>query len=50
VPDILTITLMIVALGVVGLSAEHKERRTQSNMLVLAPVTLILFGPLAFTR
>jgi len=50
-PEILTITLMIVALGIFGLSAEQKERRTQSKvMLVLALVILILLGPLALTR
>jgi hypothetical protein len=42
---------MIVALGVVGLSAEQKDRRTQSTvMLALALVILILLGPLAFTK
>jgi hypothetical protein len=51
VPEILAITLMIVALGVVGLSAEQKERRTQSKvMLALALVILILLVPMALTR
>jgi hypothetical protein len=50
-PEILTITLMIVALGVFGLRAEQKEHITQSRvMLVLALVILILLGPLALTR
>lgn len=50
-PEILTITLLIGALGVVGLSAEQNERRTQSKvMLVLALVILILIGPVALTR
>jgi hypothetical protein len=51
VPEILAITLLVAALGVVGLSAEQKDRRTQSKvMLALALVILILLGPLAFTK
>jgi hypothetical protein len=51
VPEILTITLLIAALGVFGLGAEQKERRTKSKvMLALALVILVLLGPLALTR
>ena len=49
--EILTVTLLIAALGVFGLGAEQKERRTQSKvMLVLALIILILLGPLALIR
>ena len=50
-PEILTITLLIGALGVFGLGAEQKERRTQSKiMLVLALIILILFRPPGFNK
>lgn len=42
---------MIVALGVVGLSAEQNEHRKLSKvMLLLALVILVLLGPLALTK
>jgi hypothetical protein len=50
-PEILTITLMMVALGVAGLRGGQKEQRALSTvMLSLALVILILLGPMAFTK